>query len=146
MVLLEKFLPGREITVAVLGNDDLTALPVIEIVPKKGYDFFEYTAKYKAGESQEICPAEISEELARKARAYAVTAHQVLFCRGYSRTDMICHGDEVYVLETNTIPGMTATSLLPLAAKTAGISFPQLLDRLIALCLEDHVSRKHLKK
>lgn len=146
MALMEKFLPGREITVAVLGNDDLTALPVIEIIPKTGYDFYEYNAKYKAGESQEICPADIGEDLTRKAQTYAMTAHKALFCRGYSRTDMICHGDELYLLETNTIPGMTATSLLPLAARTAGMSFTQLLDRLIELCLEDYKSRKDLKK
>jgi D-alanine-D-alanine ligase len=146
MLLVEKFLPGREITVAVLGNDELTTLPVIEIVPNEGYDFYDYDAKYKAGESKEICPAEISDDLARKAQIYAMTAHKALFCRGYSRTDMICHGDEFYVLETNTIPGMTRTSLIPLAAKTAGMSFTKLLDRLIELSLEDYHARKNLKK
>ena len=146
MLLMERFLTGREITVSVLGNDHLTVLPVIEIVPNQGYDFFDYDAKYKEGESKEICPAEISEDMARKAGAYAMTAHKALFCRGYSRTDMICCEDEIHVIETNTIPGMTRTSLLPLAAKTAGISFTMLLDKLIELSIEEHNSKKHLKK
>ena len=141
-VLVEAFVQGTEITVAVLGNEELTPLPPVEIIPNKGYDFFDYTAKYQMGETQEICPARIDDRSAAKAMDYAVKAHQALFCKGYSRTDMICSDGEIFVLETNTIPGMTRTSLLPLAAQTAGINFTQLLDRLIELGLEAHHSER----
>lgn len=138
-VLLEAYIEGIELTGAVLGNDNLEALPIIEIVPEKNHVFFDYKAKYTAGETQEICPARIDANLTDKAQTYARLAHQSLFCKGYSRTDMILKGREIYVLETNTIPGMTSNSLLPLAAKAAGISFEQLLDRLITLSLEDRL-------
>jgi D-alanine-D-alanine ligase len=144
VLLIERFLKGIELTVSVIGNEDLEALPVVEIIPDEKYDFFEYDAKYLAGESREICPARISESLAEKAREYAKTAHRALSCRGYSRTDMICKGEDIYVLETNTIPGMTRTSLLPLAARTAGMDFSQLLDRLIELGLEAHENKKQI--
>lgn len=135
-VLLEKYLEGTEVTGAVLGNDDPVALPLIEIVPGEGHAFFNYAAKYTAGETREICPARISAALTQEAQACAVRAHEALFCRGYSRTDMIIQQDRIYVLETNTIPGMTATSLFPQAAAEAGLDFTRLLDRLIALSLE----------
>ncbi len=142
VLLLESYLKGTELTASVIGNEELTALPVIEIIPNQKYDFFEYDAKYLAGETREICPARISDHLAKKAQEYAKRAHRALSCQGYSRTDMICHEDEIYVLETNTIPGMTQTSLLPLAARTAGIDFSQLLDKLIALGIEAYNRRK----
>ena len=136
LVLVEKYLEGTEITGAVLGNLHPQALPLVEIIPGENYEFFDYEAKYKPGATEEICPARLSEELTKKAQNYAVKAHQALRCRGYSRTDMIVSNDEVYILETNTIPGMTATSLSPQAAAAAGISFSELLDRLIELALE----------
>jgi D-alanine-D-alanine ligase len=136
LVLLEKYLEGIEVTGGVLGNELPEALPLIEIVPGEGHTFFNYTAKYTAGETQEICPARISDALTDRAQACAIKAHEALFCRGYSRTDMIIHEDDIYVLETNTIPGMTATSLFPQAAAKAGLDFTRLLDRLIALSLE----------
>jgi D-alanine-D-alanine ligase len=137
-VLLEKFIKGTEITGGVIGNKKLEALPIVEIIPKENYDFFDYTAKYTAGETSEICPAQINDTLTQKARNLAKKAHCALFCKGCSRTDMIIQEDEIYVLETNTIPGMTPESLLPLAARTAGMDFSQLLDRLIELGLEQH--------
>ena len=140
-VLLEHYLKGTEVTGAVLGNDDPQALPLIEIVPGEGHAFFNYTAKYTAGQTQEICPARIGEALTDAAQQCAVRAHEALFCRGYSRTDMIIQQDEIYVLETNTIPGMTATSLFPQAAAEAGLDFTRLLDRLIALSLEGRSDR-----
>lgn len=136
-VIVETYLEGVEITAGVLGNDDLQLLPIVEIVPESTYTFFDYEAKYKEGATREICPARISEALSDRARSYAATAHRALCCRGYSRTDMIIHDETIYVLETNTIPGMTPVSLFPLAAKTAGIPFSQLLDRLIELALKD---------
>ncbi|NVM21290.1 MAG: D-alanine--D-alanine ligase [Desulfobacterales bacterium] len=135
-VILEAYLEGTEITGGVLGNDELEMLPVVEIIPESGYTFFDYEAKYVEGATSEICPARISQTLSERARSHAVTAHQALCCRGYSRTDMIIHNEIIYVLETNTIPGMTPVSLFPLAAKTAGFSFGRLLDRLIELAME----------
>ncbi len=135
--LVEKYIPGLEITASVIGNDTVEALPLIEIVPGESYEFFDYQAKYTPGASREICPARLSPEITAKAQDFAVRAHRALFCRGYSRTDMILSGDEIYVLETNTIPGMTATSLFPQAAAAVGMSFSAMLDRLIELALED---------
>lgn len=136
VLLVEEGIKGTEITVGVLGNDTLEALPVVEIVPNPQYLFFDYEAKYKTGATEEICPARISPELTLKAQELAKTAHRVLFCKGYSRSDMIIRHNEIFLLETNTIPGMTANSLLPKAAQAAGINFPALLDKLIALALE----------
>jgi D-alanine-D-alanine ligase len=135
-VLVEEFLEGVEVTGGVLGNTELTALPLVEIVPSEQYAFFDYEAKYKPGASTEICPARVDEATTREAQEVALTAHRALHCRGYSRTDMIIKDGEIYVLETNTIPGMTATSLFPQAAKAYGLEFPQLLDRLIELAME----------
>ncbi len=135
-VVVEEYITGREITVGVLGNDKLTPLPMVEIIPVKGSSFFDYKAKYKAGGSEEVCPAELSEELTTKAKECALTAHRALQLRGYSRTDMIIKKNDIYILETNTIPGMTPTSLLPQAAAADGISFSQLLDLLLKMALE----------
>jgi len=137
-VLVEAYIEGIELTGGVVGNKALEALPLIEIIPNKTYEFFDYEAKYTAGATQEICPARINAELTQKAQSYAKIAHHALFCRGYSRTDMILRDGEIYVLETNTIPGMTATSLLPQAAQKAGMNFSQLLDKLIQLGIEEH--------
>jgi D-alanine-D-alanine ligase len=135
-VLVEEFIQGIEVTGAVLGNADAQALPLVEIIPADTYAFFDYEAKYQPGASTEICPARISPELTLTAQQCALTAHRALGCRGYSRTDMLVRAGELYVLETNTIPGMTATSLFPQAAKAAGLEFPALLDKLIELALE----------
>jgi D-alanine-D-alanine ligase len=135
-VLVEEFLEGVEVTGGVLGNAELTALPLVEIIPAEQYAFFDYEAKYKPGASKEICPARVDAATTKRAQEIALAAHRALHCRGYSRTDMIIRDGDIYVLETNTIPGMTATSLFPQAAKAAGLEFPQLLDRLIELALE----------
>ncbi len=135
-VMVEEFIRGREITVGVLGNDELTALPLVEVIPGEQYDFFDYEAKYKPGATREVCPAEVSDGIRSKAQEYGLVAHRVLQLRGYSRTDMIVRGEDIFILETNTIPGMTPTSLLPQAAAQAGLSFSVLLDRLIELALE----------
>jgi len=135
-VLVEQYAAGTEVTAAVLGNTDLEALPLIEIVPGAGHAFFDYTAKYTAGVTEEICPARLAPDLTAQAQDLAKRAHRVLQCRGYSRTDFLLTNGQFHVLETNTIPGMTATSLLPQAAAAAGYSFSALLDRLIELSLE----------
>jgi D-alanine-D-alanine ligase len=135
-ILVERFLNGKEITCCVLGNKSLEALPLIEIVPNPKFSFFDYQAKYTPGATSEICPARLSRAQTEKAQSCAIRAHRALLCKDWSRTDMILDGGNVYVLETNTIPGMTETSLVPLAARAAGMTFSQLVDRLIGLCLE----------
>ena len=137
-VMAESYIAGIELTGGVLGNKELEAFPIIEIVPDQTREFFDYEAKYTPGVTQEICPARIDDELTLQAQSYAKIAHQTLYCRGYSRTDMILQDKKIYVLETNTIPGMTATSLLPQAAQVAGLSFGKLMDKLIVLGLEQH--------
>ena len=135
--MVEKFIKGREITVSVLGNDDPVPLPVIEIIPGEEYEFFDYNAKYLPGASKEICPAQIDPGLAQAAQRYGVAAHKVLQLSGYSRTDMIIDEDNaLHILETNTIPGMTETSLFPQAAKAFGLDYPRVLERLIELGIE----------
>lgn len=132
--LVEERVPGTELTVGVIGNRELTALPVVEIVSKRA--FFDYRAKYDPALSEEICPARIPEGLAKQAEDLAIRAHRALDCRGLSRTDLIAGPRGLVVLEVNTMPGMTANSLLPKAAAAAGIPFGELLDRLVQLALE----------
>lgn len=135
-VLVEKFCAGRELTVGVIGNDDPTALPIIEIVPRN--EFYDYDAKYSPGGSTHICPAEIDEPIAAKIRSCAENAHKALGCRGVSRTDFILEENgDFWMLETNTLPGMTATSLLPDAASKVGMSYEELCTKLIELALEN---------
>lgn len=134
-VLVEEFIKGREITCGVLdnfNNQEVAALPVTEIIPVKKHKFFDYDAKYKLGHSQEITPAQIDETTREKIQEIAVRAHQLLGCRGYSRTDMIIKNGNIYILETNTLPGLTKNSLLPKAALVAGLTLPQLLDNIIS--------------
>lgn len=132
--LVEEYLTGIELTVAVIGNDELTPLPVVEIVPKR--EFFDYHAKYDTGGSEEIVPARIPDETARRAQDLAVRAHVALGCRGMSRTDFIWTAGRMVALEVNTIPGMTANSLLPKAARAAGIPFGELIERLIGWAMQ----------
>jgi D-alanine-D-alanine ligase len=141
-VLIESYIKGVELTGGVIGNEELQALPIVEIIPGEEFDFFDYTAKYTPGATEEICPARIDEATTQKAQSYAKMAHRALCCKGYSRTDMILADGELYVLETNTIPGMTPTSLLPQAAQAAGIDFSRLLDKLIEFSLEDKKSNR----
>lgn len=132
----ESFVQGDEFTVAVLGNDDPFALPVIKIVPS--HEFYDFESKYAQGGSQHICPAPLSEEDTKRAMELAVAAHKTLECRGVSRSDLIQDEEgNFWVLETNTIPGMTATSLLPDAARAAGTSFAELCVKLVSYALEE---------
>lgn len=131
-VLVEKFIKGVEISVSVLGNDRV--LPIIEIKPVN--EFYDYEAKYTKGMSDHIIPAGISKKAYKKAEETALKVHKCLMCRDLSRIDMIVKGDEVCVLETNTLPGMTGLSLFPEAAKAAGISFYELLVIFVKNALE----------
>jgi len=133
-VLVEEFIKGREVACGVLANfngQEVVALPVTEIILAKNQEFFNYKAKFKSGHSQKITPAQIDDATREKVQEIAVCAHQLLGCRGYSRTDMILKNDNIYVLETNTLPGLTNNSLFPQAAKAAGLTFSQLLDKVI---------------
>ncbi|MDO5043735.1 MAG: D-alanine--D-alanine ligase [Coriobacteriia bacterium] len=133
--LIESYIPGTEITIGVLGNENVEALPIIEIVPHA--EFYNYEAKYEQGGSDHIIPARLDEAVYQKAQDIAIRAHKILGCRGMSRSDLIVDEEnEIWILETNTIPGMTQTSLLPDAARHAGYSFEELCAYLIELALE----------
>lgn len=133
--VIESFVAGDEFTVVVLGNEDAQALPVIKIVPAN--EFYDFESKYAPGGSTHLCPAPIDEELTEKLQSRAVAAHKALGCAGVSRTDFIVDAQgECWLLETNTIPGMTATSLLPDAGRAAGMSFPEICTKLVQLALE----------
>jgi len=134
-ILAERFVEGVEITVGILGNRNPQVLPLVEIVPAGG--FYDYEAKYTPGATDEIVPARLGDRDAGRARELAVAAFEALGCRGIARVDMIVGPHGPTVLEVNTIPGFTETSLVPRAAQAAGISFPALLDRIIELALED---------
>jgi len=131
-IIIEEYIRGREVTVGIL---DEKALPVIEIIPKKR--FFDYEAKYQAGMTDYVVPAELEDEIAQNIQETALSAHKLLGCYGCSRVDMILSNDDIpFVLEVNTIPGLTATSLLPKAAKVVGIDFFELCIKLIQLAYE----------
>lgn len=135
--LVEKYVAGREFTVAILERDGKPeALPVIEIAPKS--KFFDFRAKYD-GTTDEIVPAKISEELTAKIKAIALKAYETLGCRHLSRVDLIVDQNEnIFVLEVNTIPGMTSESLFPKAAKAAGLSFEQLIEHLVKIASKNN--------
>jgi D-alanine-D-alanine ligase len=125
--LIEKFIPGRELTVAVLEGE---ALPILEIVPKSG--LYDYESKYTAGKSEYIVPAPIQEEIGREIQKQAVKAFKAVGCKCYSRIDFrLTEDNKAYCLEINTLPGMTNLSLVPKAANAAGISFVELIDRIV---------------
>ncbi len=130
-LMVERFVPGRELTVGVVGED---VLPVVEIVPGEG--FYDFERKYTSGASQYICPADISAGESKRIQDYALSAFQALGCRDYARVDFRLADDgELACLEVNTVPGMTATSLLPMGAKAVGIDFGELLEILCRIAL-----------
>jgi D-alanine-D-alanine ligase len=133
-VLVEEFISGRELTVGIVGGE---ALPVVEIVPK--VDFYSYENKYTKGNSDYFCPARIGDEATAAVQSAALAAHRALGLRVYSRVDVLLDASgRPFVLEVNTIPGMTETSLLPKAAAAAGLDFPSLCEEIAGLSLEKH--------
>lgn len=135
--IVEKFVEGTEVTVAILGNKNPVAFPVIEIVSHTGA--YDYHSKYTVGASSHIIPASISSQADERVREQALKAYHALGCRGLSRVDAIIDNNDMpYILEVNTIPGMTATSLFPDAAKAAGIDFPELCEKIVQLALEKY--------
>lgn len=136
-ILVEKYVAGREFTCVTFGSgENTTPFPVIEIIPKNAsYDF---ESKYAPGGCVHICPAEISDADTKRIQEFAVQAHNSLGCAGATRTDFLLEeSGDVWALETNTIPGLTATSLLPDAAKALGISFPELCTMMVQSGLDE---------
>ncbi|MDA8421783.1 MAG: D-alanine--D-alanine ligase [Nitrospiraceae bacterium] len=130
-ILVEKYITGKEVQVGVLGD---RALGAIEIVPKNV--FYDYEAKYKEGMSEHFFPARVPEEVYQRVLQSGLDAHRALGCKGYSRVDFIIDAAGApYILEVNTLPGMTATSLLPDIARGTGISFPDLVEEILRLAL-----------
>lgn len=129
--LVEAFVEGRELTVGVVGGE---ALPIVEIVPK--VDFYTYENKYTKGASDYFCPARLDDATTASVQAAALAAHRSLGLEVYSRVDVLLDAEgNSFVLEVNTIPGMTETSLLPKAAAAVGIGFPELCERIALLSL-----------
>ncbi len=132
-ILVEEFIRGRELTVAVMGNEDeADALPVIEITTTTGR--YDYKTKYTKGMSTHICPAQIPDELTAQVQKLAVAAFKICKCSGVARIDVMLSEKNIpYVIEINSVPGMTETSLVPDAARAAGIDFPELCEKILAL-------------
>lgn len=144
IALIETYIPGRELTVAVIGNEEgiPIALPIVEIAPDGG--FYDYEHKYTKGMSMYECPAQIDRDETEFIQELAVRAHRVLGCEGYSRVDFRLDEDFApWCLEVNTLPGMTATSLVPKAAAAAGMDFAELCERIVELSVkkENHDER-----
>ncbi len=137
-VMIERFIPGRELTVPVLGED---VLPVGEIIAK--HEIFDYECKYQPGMAEEIFPADLTGAQVVTAQMLALKAHRALKLRGYSRVDFrLDANDTFWCLEANTLPGMTAASLFPKGAAAAGIAFPEVCERICRLGIEEHARRR----
>lgn len=134
-VILEEFIDGTEIAVSIIGDDELEALPAVEVVAESG--FFDFDARYTAGKTEYFVPARLSDEDEREARRLAIETHRLLRCKDLSRVDMIVRDGTTYVLELNISPGMTETSLLPMSAEAAGMEFADLVERVVELALSD---------
>ncbi|MDX6661982.1 MAG: D-alanine-D-alanine ligase [Solirubrobacterales bacterium] len=128
-VLIERYVKGRELALSILGEE---ALPAVEIRPKEG-DFFNFEARYEIGRTDYLCPAELSGEEAEEVRRVGLATYAALGCSGFARVDLILAEDGPQVLEVNAIPGLTDTSLLPMAAEAAGLSFESLIERIVEL-------------
>jgi D-alanine-D-alanine ligase len=131
-VLLERFVDGRELAVSVVGFE---ALPVVEAIPQGG-DRYDFEARYEIGRTRFVCPAELSEEETRAVTEAALGTYRALGCTGFARIDLILGDEGPWLLEANAIPGLTDTSLLPQAAEAAGLSFEQLVERILDLALK----------
>jgi len=130
-VIVEEYIEGVEVSCGILGE---SILPIIEIVPKK--EFFDYEAKYTEGMSEEICPARLSREVTKKVGEIAMKVFKMIEGKGFARVDFIIKDNRPYLLEINTLPGMTPNSLLPKEAKALGMNYSQMLDRIIDLALK----------
>ena len=128
-ILIEEFIPGKELTVSILGNKPL---PIIEIIPS--HKLYDYDCKYTEGMSEYVVPADLSDSIERSLSEDALKIYKTIGCRHYARADFRLNDEgQHYLLEINTLPGMTSTSLLPKAAKAAGLEFPELIDTIIKI-------------
>ncbi len=144
-LLAEPFIKGRELTTAVIDTEDgPRALTVTELIIDSG--FYDFEHKYTDGRTTHVCPAEIPEEISALCREYALKAHKVLGCKGTSRTDYRWDDEEgengLFVLETNTQPGMTPLSLVPEQAQQCGIEYGELVELIIASALREHAAKE----
>jgi D-alanine-D-alanine ligase len=136
-VLVERYVEGREVTVGILGDE---ALPVVEMIPREG--FYDYEAKYQTGHTEYLCPAPVDDAVAERLQRLALKAFRALGCEGFARVDFrLDPSGRPFCLEVNTIPGLTATSLLPKAAQAVGIGFPELVERICRLAIERATER-----
>jgi D-alanine-D-alanine ligase len=137
-VLLERYVDGREIAVSIIeGPDGPQALPVVEAIPDTDGDaFYDFESRYVIGRTRFVCPAELTDELTAQAQALALAVWRTLGCSGFARVDLMLSAEGLTVLEANAIPGLTDTSLLPLAAEAAGIGFDELVARMLDLAVE----------
>jgi D-alanine-D-alanine ligase len=127
-VMLERAVVGRELAVSILAD---TALPIVEAIPI-GEDFYDFEARYEIGRTEFVCPADLGDDVTARVQKLALDVHHMLGCRGLSRVDLMLDADgEPWVLEVDTVPGMTETSLLPQAADAAGVDFDELVDRIL---------------
>lgn len=133
--LIEPYINGRELAVTAYGNDTPEVLPIVEIIPRES-ELYDYSSKYTPGKTRYIVPASISHDLYKRAKEIGLRTYKAVYASGYARIDMIATQDEVYVLEVNTAPGLTSTSLVPMSAKAAGYTFGEFLLKLINLALE----------
>jgi D-alanine-D-alanine ligase len=136
-VLLERYVPGRDLAVSIVEREDgePLALPVVEAVPE-GRDFYDFEARYEIGRTRFVCPAELASGVAARTQDLAIEAYRALGCAGFARVDLMLREDgELFVLEANGVPGLTETSLLPQAADAGGITFDELVERIVALAL-----------
>ncbi|MDP2922926.1 MAG: D-alanine--D-alanine ligase [Candidatus Omnitrophota bacterium] len=141
-VVVEDYIDGRELTVGILEE---MPLAVVEIVPKAGY--FDFTAKYSDGMAAFVAPAQLESRIYKNIQQIALQAHKALGCRDFSRVDLrLDKNNDIFVLEVNSIPGLTAHSLLPLSARACGISFDELILKMTRLALNEHQQIKELKK
>jgi D-alanine-D-alanine ligase len=131
-VLLERYVKGRELAVSMLGSEPL---PIVEAIPREG-DFFNFEARYEIGRTDYVCPAELSDDETSRVQELARGTYEALGCSGFARVDLMLGEDGPQVLEVNAIPGLTDTSLFPMAAEAAGIDFTQLVERILASARE----------
>jgi D-alanine-D-alanine ligase len=133
-VLLERYIAGRDLAVSVIEeNGSPRALPIVEAVPMQE-DFYDFESRYEIGRTKFVCPAELDDSVAARASSIALEVYGLLGCSGFARVDLMLEreGEHLFVLETNAIPGLTETSLLPQASDAAGIGFDELIERIVA--------------
>jgi D-alanine-D-alanine ligase len=136
-VLLERHVPGRDLAVSIIDGDrGAEALPIVEAVPQQE-DFYDFESRYEIGRTKFVCPAELDDAVASRASEIALAVYGLLGCAGFARVDLMLEAgtDELYVLEADTVPGLTETSLLPQAGEAAGIGFDELIGRIVEAAL-----------